>query len=72
MNPPITANSINNKKMQAIQAKIINLEETQVYDLRKLGSSFSVYDLIQTLIKEPVSMILFELFFHLSSIYKRI
>ena len=45
-----------NKKMQAIQAKIINLEDTQVYDLRKLGSSFGVYDLIQTLIKEPVSI----------------
>ena len=67
MNLHITKNAINNKKMQAIQAKIINLEEMQVYDLRKLGSSFSVYDLIQTLIKEPVCI---EFFFCLSKILK--
>ena len=34
----------------------VNLDETQVFDLRKLGNSFGVFDLIQKLIKEPVSL----------------
>ncbi len=31
-----------------------NEDETQVFDLRKLGASFGVFDLIKKLIKEPV------------------